>query len=699
VRIADRGTTNLQATGQKVGNVQPQRLSWPIRSGTVPPLADCYSPRAESGPALTSALYPGGTVVLCDAAEPYRQPGPVAAVGQGGTGKTQIAAGFAHTLWEARAVDLLVWISATSREAVLTGYAVALADVGGAGPGQDAEAAARQFLAWLAGTSRAWLVVLDDLIDPVGLDGLWPQGQAGRVLVTTRMTEAALSRQKNRIAQVGVFTRREALNFLTARLSEDPDQRIGALDVAEDLSYLPLALAHAAATIAGRRMDCRQYRTRFADMKQRLAGGAATEHGLTIAATWSLATDCADQLAPAGLAWPALALAALLDPNGIPAPVLVSQAACAYIAGRGATGTPAGETHIRMALYNLAHLGVVTIDPGSAARTVRVHALVQASALLYLPPRVLEHAGWAAASALVQAWPDDEAEPHLAQAFRDCTASLRGSTRSLLWTPKIHPVLLRAGQSLGSARLTGPAIAYWQALIDTSSRLTGGGTLRALGHLAGAYENAGRLTDAIALFERALEDHERVQGKGHADTARSRASLAAAYDAAGRPADAIGVHVRCVADLERTQGTDHPDTFAARESLGHAYRAAGRMKEAIPIFERALADRERTQGPDHPGTLTARGNLAYAYRLAGRTKQAILLYRRTLADRERVQGHGHLDTLTARGNLAHAYHTAGRMADAIAVFRRTLADCERVLGPGHPMTRAMRENLETASRT
>ena len=679
--------------------MQAQRLTWPIRSGVVPPLADCYSPRAETGPALTSTLQPGDTVVLCDAAEPYSQPGASTDMGPGGTGKTQIAAGFAHTLWEARAVDLVVWISAISREAVVTGYAVALADIGGAEPGEDSEVAAQQFLGWLAGAGRPWLVVLDDLADPADMEGLWPQGQTGRVLVTTRKAEAALSGQNMRIAQVGVFTRREALNYLTARLSEDPDQRIGALDVAEDLGYLPLALAQAAATIADRRLDCRQYRVRFAERKQRLAGGATTEHGLTVAATWSLATDCADQLAPAGLAWPALALAALLDPNGIPAPVLVSPAACTYITGRSATGTSADENHTRTALYNLARLGVLTIDPSSVARTVRVHALVQAATVQYLSPKVLDQAGRAAAHALAQAWPERDLDPFLAQAFRDCTARLRESTGSLLWTQGVHPVLFRAGQSLDNARLSGPAIAYWQTLIDTSSRLAGGGhasTLLALDHLAAAYENAGRLTEAIPLFERALGDHERVQGTGHADTAHSRRSLAAAYEAAGRPADAIAVHVRCVADLEKAQGADHPDTLTARESLAHAYRMAGQMKDAIPIFERALADRERVQGPDHPDTLTARGNLAYAYRLAGRMKQAIPLYRRTLADRERVQGRNHLDTLTARGNLAYAYHSARRMKDAIPLYEQTLIDRERVQGADHPDTITARGNLASA---
>ena len=49
---------------------------------------------------------------------------------------------------------------------------------------------------------------------------------------------------------VAGFSRREALAYLNARLTGFPDQRIEALDLAEDLGGLPIALAQAAAVIS-----------------------------------------------------------------------------------------------------------------------------------------------------------------------------------------------------------------------------------------------------------------------------------------------------------------------------------------------------------------------------------------------------------------------------------------------------------------
>ena len=90
------------------------------------------------------------------------------------TGKTQLAAAFAESLWHPGGIDLLVWIEATTRVSVLTGYAAAMAAATGREQASSCESVAAQFLSWLGETSRSWLVVLDDLADTANLDGLWP---------------------------------------------------------------------------------------------------------------------------------------------------------------------------------------------------------------------------------------------------------------------------------------------------------------------------------------------------------------------------------------------------------------------------------------------------------------------------------------------------------------------------------------------
>src|SRR6202012_3583007 len=100
------------------------------------------------------------------------------------SGRTQLAVAFAESLWQSRAVDLLVWIQATNRSSVLSGYAAATAAVTARDQAISCESVAAQFLSWLDETSRPWLVVLDDLTDPADLADLWPAGRNGRVLMT-----------------------------------------------------------------------------------------------------------------------------------------------------------------------------------------------------------------------------------------------------------------------------------------------------------------------------------------------------------------------------------------------------------------------------------------------------------------------------------------------------------------------------------
>jgi hypothetical protein len=102
--------------------------------------------------------------------------------------------------------------------------AVCLCRSGGRGhgsrPAGDAETVAGRFVSWLAETSRPWLVVLDDLSDTADLEGLRPEGPAGRVLITTSNPAAVPGPQRALILSVGAFSPREALSYLMGRAKQ-----------------------------------------------------------------------------------------------------------------------------------------------------------------------------------------------------------------------------------------------------------------------------------------------------------------------------------------------------------------------------------------------------------------------------------------------------------------------------------------------
>ncbi|HUL25840.1 MAG TPA: tetratricopeptide repeat protein [Streptosporangiaceae bacterium] len=677
----------------------PGRPSWPIRSGAVPALANGFSARPETAPGLAAALPTGAAVALVpDRVAPAASPGPAAPDAQDwlrSSGKTQLAAAFAESLWQSGAVDLLVWIEATSQASVLSGYAAATAAVTGRHQVSSCESVAAQFLSWLGETSRPWLVVLDDLADPADLEGLWPVGPAGRMLVTS--ADAASVPRGMRVVPVGRFSQREAISYLSGRLSADPDKRQGVIELAQDLDFEPVALAQASAVIANSPMSCRDYGARFGHRRTQLAQSSGARPPAA-AVTWMFSFGGVEQLAPGGSPQLLLALAALLDGHGIPETVLTTAAAGDFLAGGGA---PVGRESARRALAALEHTGLLTVEPMTAPPTVRISPVLQAAVRTAMPEVMLDQAANSVADALLQAWPEQDLTGWPASGLRSCVATLRRITGNLLWNGGCHPLLVRAGDSMDRARLTGPAVDHWRDLATTGGRLLGDvhpDTMLAGQRLADAYLAARRADDAIPWFQSTLDSLTARLGPDHRDVIEAQRRLGHALVAALQLPAAITVLERAVPQFERVCGPGHADTLGARDELAAACLAAGQYSDAITLYRRTLADRDRAQGARHPQTMTTRHGLADSYLASGRAKEAIAAYKRVVADRERILGPDHLDTLTARNNLGAAYQQTGKTASAELACEQAWAGLERVLGPRHPDTLRSRAGLAQVYR-
>ena len=191
--------------------------------------------------------------------------------------------------------------------------------------------------------------------------------------------------------------------------------------------------------------------------------------------------------------------------------------------------------------------------------------------------------------------------------------------------------------------------------------------------IAGAYESAGRLDEAITLYEQLLTDRIRVLDEDHPDTLTSRNNLAGAYHAAGRLTEAITLFEQVLTDSIRILGEDHPNTLGSRNNLAATYRSAGRLTEAITLFEQVLTDRTRILGTKHPDTLATLNALASMYKAEGHLSEAIALYEQVLTDRTRILGKDHPDTLATLDALARAYKDAGFLDKATALLEGVIS--------------------------
>ncbi|MET7782874.1 FxSxx-COOH system tetratricopeptide repeat protein [Streptomyces sp. NPDC005388] len=713
---------------------------WPHQVGVIPPVARSFQ-RRIAAQRLRAAADVRGTAVVAQLL-----------TGMGGVGKTQLAADYARTAWNdtttAGGLDVLVWITASARAPIVTGYAQAGVELCRADP-NDAEKAARSFLAWLTPKAGAkpcrWLIVLDDVADPDDLKGLWPPASPhGRTLVTTRRRDAALTADGRRFVEVGLFSADEALTYLTTSLSGRNESSADLTALAQDLGHLPLALDQASAYLIDTGESVNGYRIRLADRTTTLAAltpDTLPDDQVPLAAAWSLSIDRADTLRPAGLARPMLQLASMLDANGIPQTVLASPPTLTHLAaqrtrlrhtrrrkwwpGRKQAVTPDEAFGALRALHRLSLIDHIP------ATAVRVHQLIQRTTRDTLTPHLYDRTARVAADALIRAWPDVEGDTALVQVLRDNTAALTACAEDALYRRDAHEVLFRTGMSLGESGQVIPARDHYQHLAEATRQRLGGNhpdTLSARRLLAlwrGEAEDASGavdlLTDLVTDMVRVLGKNNlytlstqgdlalwrgksgdvsgavdaltdlvmhmaRVLGKSHLDTLNTRSDLAFWRGEAGDIPGATDAFAELLADQIRVLGKEHPDTFETRSRIADLRGEAGDASGAAEAFAELVDDEVRSLGAHHPHVIGARVGLALWRAQADDASGTADALTDVLLDEIRVFGTDHPNTLDTRGSLAFWRGEAGDASGAAEAYEHLFAVRRRVLGEDHPET-------------
>ncbi len=222
-------------------------------------------------------------------------------------------------------------------------------------------------------------------------------------------------------------------------------------------------------------------------------------------------------------------------------------------------------------------------------------------------------------------------------------------------------------------------------------------TLTSLDTLAGAYQDAGKLEQALSLFEETFKSIMKADyGPEHQRLLTSMANLALVYLDAGKLDLALPLLKESFKLMKAKLGPDHPDTLMTMQNLASVYQATGKLDLALPLFEETLRLMKAKLGPEHPDTLFAMCNLGTAYRDAGKLDLALPLFEETLKIQKVKLGPDHPDTLTSMHNLARAYLDAGKRDLALPLCEETLKLLKSKLGPDHPKTLVSMATLAVA---
>ncbi|HEX3591957.1 MAG TPA: FxSxx-COOH system tetratricopeptide repeat protein [Pseudonocardiaceae bacterium] len=629
--------------------------------------------------------------------------------GQRGVGKTQLVGAYARQ----RITDewLVAWIPSETADAVATGLGE-LGDALGLRHEGDADATVlARVRSFLQTRHDPALLVFDNVTDTDHVTAHLPAAGSAQIVLTS--VSHAVERLGTPVP-VDLFSPAAAVRFLAGTTGIRDEQ--GARALADKLGYLPLALAQAAARIAGPpRGDYAGYLRRLADVSldQALAARPGDPYPLGAAEAILLAVE--PFRVPARAAELALLdVLSVLSPDGVSRDLLDTDDEllntlfeASLIEFAGSTGDAVVTMHrltqrvlrerVDHDLPAVIERAARVLDDATFAqqeawqRRDEGEELVRHIDALWAHTRggpvsvvrqVLALRQWAVRQ-LTEAMALERAV-HLAEAVdADHSPGCDGDDPDrLVSVHDLATAYLRTGRIEAAIPLFEQALATARRLFDDDDP----NPLVMASNLAGAYFEAGRLAETITLLEQILPQARRVFGDDDPTTRTAVGNLTTAYLRAGRLGEAIPLYEQGLTTARRLFGDDSIDTLRAAVFLATAYHDARQPDKAIPLLESTITTARAQLGDDHPFTLRTASNLAVAYVAAERLDEAIPLYERTLGDQRRLFGDDDLDSFFTANNLADSYRNAGRLDEATALFEQTLADRRRVLGDDHPET-------------
>jgi aromatic ring-cleaving dioxygenase len=605
----------------------------------------------------------------------------LAIVGLGGTGKSQLALEVAHKTRLNNKSCSVFWMDASDKESLYRSYTSVAQKLGIPGCNDDQADMKQIVKRCVAELSKQQCLLIFDNVEGTTADlaDFLPHSKLCSVISTTKESDIAEVSTPQNITTLHELTPDAALRMLQNRLTT-PLSTAGqqeAMRLLKELSYLPLAIAQAAACMNASSMTVQQYQAQLAEHQQvaldysdDLSEDKLQERGLRNAVAATLALSMSQVGQSSAVAADYLFLAACVDQKDIPLDLLE------------AASPRAREDAIKV----LDRYALVTRRPAESA--LDVHQLVHYALRkrLHVEGRLQE---WIkrTTTQLLRVFPDNDHGnrskwrrllPHAQSVLSHSQRDDDEERLDLRW--KCATALYSDGRYKAAEELC-------VQVIETTKRVLGDehpDTLTSISSLASTYWSQGRWKEAEKLELEVMQKHKTVFGEDHPSTLGSIGNLAATYRGQGRWKEAEKLELEVMQKHKTVFGEDHPSTLRSIGNLAATYRDQGRWKEAEELQLEVMQKRKIVLGNNHPSTLNSISNLAATYRDQGRWKEAEELQLEVMQKRKIVLGNNHPSTLNSMANLAFTWKDQGRQADAVGLLSECVQLRRGVLGVSHP---------------
>ncbi|KAK0705593.1 P-loop containing nucleoside triphosphate hydrolase protein [Lasiosphaeris hirsuta] len=581
----------------------------------------------------------------------------VALVGLGGVGKTQVALQLAHWVKVHKPEYSVFWVPALSEatfEQAYTEIAKKLAIHKSSGDG-DPKDLVRQHLS--SSSAGRWLLVVDNADDGAvvfgdpgkggGARDYLPESEDGLTLFTTRSREVAVDVAGSDVVELDEMNSEDATSLLQKSLIRKNRVSNGAEvnELLAELTYLPLAIAQAAAYLNRNQVSVAEYLKLLRGTEQDMVSLMSREFRDStryegtqnaIATTWLVSFDHIRK--SDSTAADLLAFISYIEPKSIPQSILPG---CQ------------SEEQIVHAIGTLR--AYAFLSKRGESKMYDMHSLVHMATRIWVSKRglAIQEAGKAIRH-VAKVFPSDDYEnrslwreymPHSIRMLQGPEGRDVEERYNLsYWTGRCLRVDGRIKESVWCLE---QCQRWWVDCFDEDhpSRLASQHTL------AIAYQANGQVKKAVELLEHVVEVRERVLTEDHPDRLASQHVLAGVYQANGQVKKAVELLEHVVEVQEKILTEDHPDRLASQHVLAGVYQANGQVKKAVELLEHVVEVRERILTEDHPDRLASQHALSIAYQANGQVKKAVELLEHVVEVQEKILTEGHPDRLTSQHAL------------------------------------------------
>ncbi|WP_030935385.1 FxSxx-COOH system tetratricopeptide repeat protein [Streptomyces sp. NRRL S-646] len=615
--------------------------------------------------------------------------------GISGTGKTQIAAEYAHRF--GNDYDVVWWIDATHRAKARERLAALAPRLGLPVGERIGERIRAVHEAARSAVHGRWLLVFDGAEDAAQLSDLLPDRHAHVLLTALGPDWSDLP--GTRAMGIRPFTRAESVAYVRRRAPRlTPEE---ADELASTVLDLPLLLAQTAAWLDANDVSASEYLQLLRDPTGSAESDA--EYPLRFQTAWSTTLATLRDRHPK--AAELLNLMAFFAPNEIPVRLLTEV--------RYGDLPPSLYELVRdprswhLALRRLSEYTAVRLDyeqdlaENPAVEQVRMHRLYQRFLRDTLSAQERQSYTDTACQVLVGADPRRPADtrdweryaliiPHLG--FAGAFDSTRTAVQELVLNC-IEYLRVR-GEYRTALKLCDEVLAYWERELDPAH-----GALLSLQHKLGSILRlAGRYPEAEERGRAVVQRLAATRPEDHPELLRAKDGLGSTLLALGEFTPARELFTEAAVRFADQFGTEAPQTLASRHNQGLALLMLGRYGEARAIHRDVLQIRQRRLRSQHHLTLLSGTVYARLIRLLGDYPESVSRLEQIVRTLRQILDERHPQSIMADHQLGLSRRRAGDVAEAGERLSGAAGRAAQVLGPQHPDTLVVEADYATFLR-